>query len=224
MNPVWYALLWRPNLVARRLDQLAARGVDVPNLWQLWLGSLYMAHRVATRPETIGVSETDRVRQTARARLLRIRPLRAPFLLGRRVNPLDTSGLGSSPAHLARHVLGAYHPGGNATYDLQILGLEGRGALEALRTDVAAVVDGTHPNAAFLRDLVVYEGYHEALLARLDGWLASTGEPADLDHAHADTTLTGFLAWCRRQPATPRATLRAALRGGLDFSPRAEAT
>ncbi len=220
----WYAwlLLWRPHHIQHRLAQLRAAGLlqeDV-TLWQIYLGTWYMWHRATYRPETIGLASSP-VRGTLRARLLQYRPLRSPFLFaGRRVNPLDHTGLGASKAHLIRHVLGAHHEHTAFDYDLQLLALD-PGGLEALHALAVAVCEGRHPQAAFLRDLCVFEGYHETVRDTTAAWLARGGaDRPGRAHTDADATLPGFLAWCARQPKTPLETLHALRGAGLDFSPR----
>ncbi len=226
MSPLWNLLHFRPRQIERRLGQLHDAGIVAqrPTLWQLWLGTVYMYHRAVFRPQTIGVDPSSVVRDTLRARLWTVRPLRAPFVLGWAVNPLDHTGLGSSTRHVIRHLLGAFHPGDNLHYDLQIIAQD-PGALEQLRDELAAVVDGTHPWAEFYRDVVVYDGYHARALQIVEGWIArGNREPDGMRHNHADTTLTGFVAWCCRQPSTPRATLAALMSGErIDFSPELEA-
>jgi hypothetical protein len=215
----YHLLLFAPHRVARRLHALKAAGVieQEPTLWQVWLGVLYMWARVLRRPETIGLSDGAPCRSTPRARRLAGRGWRFPALLWvRAVNPLDQTGLGSSTEHVIRHLVGAYHPGQNFLYDLQILDVE-PGALEALEARVRAVVDGSDPHAAFLRDLVVYEGYHERLLEAVVQWRARgrLGEEV----AHPDTTLPAFMRWCAAQPATPVQTARALAAGRLVLRP-----
>lgn len=207
----------RPRRIRARLAGLRAAGVidAAPSLFQLGFGVLYMWHRAAFRPETIGLSDRP-VRPTRRARIFRHRPARAPFLfLGRRVNPLDHTGLESSTAHVVRHLLGAHHDGEAFHYDLQLIAHE-PGVLEDLRDRLQGIVDGTAPDAAFLQDLCVYEGYHADLLAGVQAWLDGT---VRLDHGDPDATLTGLLRWCSLQPNGVRATLRALSRGEIDFRP-----
>lgn len=215
--PPWaWVGLWRPDVVQARLDALAARGEAVPTLFQVWIGVLYMWARVLRRPETIGLSDGEPVRDTPGARRLRHRLLRLAAVLRHRVvNPLDQTGLGSSEAHIVRHLLGAYHPGRNLLYDLAILSLHD-GALERLAAGAQAVVDGSDPCAELRRDLVVYEGYHERLLAAVEAWLREGPPPTE---SHPDTTLPAFLAWCRQAPAGPRDALRQVARGELRLMP-----
>lgn len=211
-----------PNRVADRLQKLAAMGIvdDPPNMWQLWLGATLVRHRALFRSETVGLSTEHPVRDTWRARLFQFRPLRSPFLLfGRRIHPHDTTGLATRRDHLIKHIIGAHHESDDFAYDLQILTTE-PGALEELRDEARAVVSGDHPKAAFLRDLCVYEGYHEQVLATVEDWLERGGlEDPDRDHLNADKTLAGWLTWCSRQPPTLRDTLRAMRRGELSFDP-----
>ena len=220
----YHLLHFRPHRMAARVDALYEAGtIDVrPNLWQLWLGVLYMWHRATFRPETIGLSSAP-IRPNARARAFQWRPARAPFLFdvlglsgGPRVNPLDHTGLGSSVDHVIRHLLGAHHDADDYHFDLALIAHED-GVLTGLRDRVARIVDGSDDDAAFLKDLCVYEGYHESLLHGIDAWIA--GE-LDLDGTDPDATLMGLMRWCAAQPPTLRETLKKARRDGLDFSPR----
>ena len=216
----YHLLHFRPRHIQARLGALTRSGIlDVqPNLWQLWLGVLYMWHRAAFRPETIGLSSAP-VRDTRRARMFQSRPLRSPFLFGgRRVNPLDHTGLGSSVEHTLRHLIGAHHDAADFHFDLQLIAHD-RAALQSLRDTLVSILDGTHPRAEFLQDLCVYQGYHQDLLTGVEAWLA--GEPPPLDHNDPDATLTGLMRWCAKQPEGLRATLRAAARGELSFHPGA---
>lgn len=215
----YYLLLFAPARIERRLRALEAAGVveRAPTLWQVWLGVLYMWSRVLWRPESIGLSDGAPVRDTPGARRYANRVRRFPGLLrARAVNPLDQVGLGSSTEHVIRHLLAAYHPGQNFLYDLQILAVE-PGALEQLAVRARAVVQGAHPDAVWLRDLVVYEGYHERLLEAVEGWLARGRMGAG--EAHPDTTLPAFLAWCAAQPAGPAETWEALRAGRLALQP-----
>lgn len=90
-----YAILLLPRRVQARLEAVERLGVveRVPNLWQVALGVLRMAHRVVFRPASVGTCTTDPVRSTWRARLLAFRPLRFPFLVAERaIAPFDFSG------------------------------------------------------------------------------------------------------------------------------------
>lgn len=219
IGPWWYALLWCPQRIDTRLDRLVADGVipKRPTRWQVWLGVVYMWVRVMKRPETIGLSDGAPVRDTAGARRMDRRLVRIPAVIrARAINPLDQTGLGSSAEHVIRHLLGAYHPGQNLLYDLAILDTE-PGALDTLRARAAAVVDGTDPQAEALRDLTVYDGYHEKLLDAVVRWMDQGRD--DTTQTHPDTTLPAFLAWCAAQPATPAATVQAMARGTMSFTP-----
>lgn len=215
-----------PDAVERGLERLRARGLvdPVPNAWQITLGVMRMWHRIVFRSETIGTSATP-VRGTWRARLLAFRPARFPFLLAERaIAPLDTSGLVSSRERVIRHLLGAHHDAKQFVYDLEILeGFEG--ALDELVQRTREVVERDTPRSRWLRDLVVHDGYHEALLRAAER--AREGE-LDLEEAEAcdpDISFRAYLAWCARQPSTPDDTLHALLEGryslarGLDGEP-----
>ncbi len=204
-----------PSRVAEGLARVERAGLApvVPNVWQITLGVLRMTHRLIFRSQTIGTCKTKPVRRTWRARLLAFRPLRFPFLLWERaVAPLDFSGLLSSRERVIRHLLGAHHDALQFVYDLELLRLY-PGALEELRDRARAVVDGTDPRAEWLRDLVVFEGYHEALLRTTEAALAGTLEIDPETARDPDITFGAYLAWCAAQPSDPEETWRA-LRAG----------
>jgi hypothetical protein len=205
----WWArwLLVDPARIEQTLVRVPASWAR-PNLWQVFLGACAMWQRILFRTETIGTSRTARVRDTWRARLLAFRVVRLPVLLAcRAVAPLDPLGLASTKDRIIHHLLTAHHDGDQFSYDVELLALY-PGAVDELRALVRAVVDGTHPRARWWRDLCVFDGYHEALLAALDGaQRRATEDP--------DATLRATLAWCAAQPPTPAATLRAWRAGAL---------
>jgi hypothetical protein len=215
--PLWArVLLIRPDAIEAALVRVAASGrvPRTPNSWQIVLGVLRMWHRILFRSETIGTSATQPVRATLRARVLSLRMLRFPFLVAERaIAPLDPSGLTSSPERVLRHLLGAHHDGMQLVYDLELLEIAHPGWLEQLRTATRGVVEKDDARSRWMRDLCVYEGYHEHLLEAVER--ASRGELAvSAEHAaNPDITFRAYLAWCARQPATPAETL-ALLRTG----------
>lgn len=209
-------LLPRPDVVASALARIAASRSypETPNLWQIELGVLRMIHRVIFRSETVGTSTRHPVRPTLRARLLASRPLRFPFLLRERaIAPLDYSGLASPPARVHSHLLGAHHDGWQLVYDLELLAAVYPGTIERVRDDARAIVEGRHPRGEWLRDLCVYEGYHEVLLASCEAALDGTLALPEPDASDPDVTFRAYLAWCARQPRTPRETLALLTRG-----------
>lgn len=209
----------RPEVVLATLEKLQAKGVveRVPNLWQVALGALYMRYRMVFRPDSIGVGEVP-VRDSARARLLALRPIRAPFLLRERaIAPFEMTGLSLAPDFLERHLLGAYHPREHALYDLELLALH-EGALGGLREKLVEVVEERSARGTWLKDLCVHEGYHETLLGLVDRALAGDFEARDLA-IPSDATLAGYLRWCASQPATPSETWRAWRAGRFSFDP-----
>ncbi|MEM9191341.1 MAG: hypothetical protein AAGF12_19375 [Myxococcota bacterium] len=205
----FYPLLLRPGCVDEALRRVAETGLvdPVPNLWQVSLGVLRMWHRVIFRFDSIGTSSGPPVRRTWRARAFRFRPIRFPFLLRERaVAPLDFSGLVSSRERIIRHLLGAHHDRDQFVYDLELLSLH-PGALPELEARVRAVVDGSDHRAEWLKDLVVFEEYHETLLLALQG----TAPKNAADKNDPDISLRAYLRWCAAQPTTPRASLAAAM-------------
>lgn len=220
-------LLW-PDLVQARLAAIAASGhvPKTPNLWQIELGVMRMWHRVVFRPNSIGVAATNPVQPGWRARLLAPRPLRFPFVLAAgSVRPWDLSGLVSNPAQLRRHMLGTHHDGLQFVYDLQMLVIH-PGELEQLVAEARAVVEGSHPQAQWLRSLCVYQGYHEQLLAVCEQALTEhqRGERHfglnDRDKQDPDLCFYAYLDWCAAQPATPRATWQAIVADQFSFGRR----
>jgi hypothetical protein len=208
----WYVrvLLVEPEKVRVHLRRMRERGVvDVePSEWQLCLGVLRLWHRLVFRSGTVGTSPGGRVRATWRARWMERKAVRLPFLLAERaVNPLDFTGLRSEPARLTRHLIGAHHDTNQFVFDLELM--TGHGALEELRERVARIVDGRDPKATWLRDLAVFEGYHEHLAAAVERAIAGGPAMSDEEADDPDLTLRGAMRWCARQPATPAATLAA---------------
>ena len=213
MNPnnrdfPWLAwlIVLQPRRVQAALARVQAAGhvVPAPNVWQICLGVLRMWHRMVYRPETIGLS-VDPVRSTWRARCLRYRPIRFPFLIAERaVAPFDLSGLVSSPERIRRHLMGAHHDTRQFVYDLEILALF-PGELERLREEANALVRGNDRRSLWLRDLVVFEGYHERLLEAVCRQLSGTLERDD----DPDISFNAYLRWCAAQPTTPAESLAA---------------
>jgi len=213
--PAAWPILLFARRIERNLRRIRAAGLvdPVPNTWQIALGVLRMWHRMIFRSETIGTSKGNAVRRTLRARLLQYRPLRAPFLIAERaIAPLDFSGLASSPERVIRHLLGAHHDGNQFAYDLQMLSVH-PGRLEELLERVRAVVERDDARSRWLRDLTVYEGYHDNLLAAVERSVERGVELPPGEADDPDISFLAYLRWCALQPATPEATL-AALRAG----------
>ncbi len=123
--------------------------------------------------------------------------------------------VGTSSAAV-RPGLAAHHDGTQALYDLEILASR-PGALGELRAELAAIVDHDTPRGRWLRDLTVFDGYHEHLLALVDDARAGRfGYDAD-DARDPDVSFSAYLAWCAAQPPTPAATLAALRAGALDL-------
>lgn len=220
MQP-WYVrlLLGDTERILAHLDLMRARGVvDVaPNPWQLCLGVLRLWHRNLFRTETVGTSPGGTIRATWRARLLANRAVRLPCLLVERaVAPFDFTGLRSPPERLIRHLLGAHHDGNQFVFDLELLA--GHGRLEQLRDAVSEVLAKDSQRTRWLRDLTVYEGYHENLAAAVERAVRAGGPALTAaEAADPDLSFRGYLAWCARQPATPAATLEAWRAGRFAF-------
>lgn len=213
-HPLTRLMLLDPGRVERRLEAFAARGIleRVPNSWQVTLGAMRMWHRMLFRPESIGNCDNP-VRDSWRARLLHNRALRIPALFhARAIAPWDLSGLFSSHERVGRHLLAAHHEQNQFAYDLEMLA-DDPGSLERIREAAQAVIDGSHPRANWLRDLAVFEGYHEDLVAALDDALAGELRLSPAEQKDPDISFLAFMRWCATQPATPGATRRAWMEG-----------
>jgi hypothetical protein len=219
-DPWWTgALLLFPRRIADNLERVEQAGlvVPAPNLVQVSLGVIRMWVRVVMRPETIGTCAEHPVRPTLRARLLAYRPLRFPFLVREgAIAPLDFSGLASSRERILRHLLGAHHDANQFAYDLELLGIH-PGALEELHERVRRVVTGEDARAEWLRDLVVFEHYHDNLLAAVEHARAHGVRLAPHEADDPDISFTGYLRWCARQPSTWREAIGALVRGEIDL-------
>lgn len=215
-------LLW-PERIGRNLERVRSAGLveRTPTPWQLSLGVLRMGHRLLFRSDTVGTSRTRPVRSTWRARALKYRAVRFPFLLAERaIAPLDLSGLASSPERIVQHLLAAHHDQRQFAYDLQLLRCY-PGSLERLQALVEQVVRGKDPRSRWLRDLTVYEGYHEELLTAVTHAVVGEFALTPAERADPDISFVAYLNWCAAQPATLRQTLAAWLSGELSFAPPA---
>jgi hypothetical protein len=209
-------LLLFPGRIEANLSLAREAGlVDaVPNTWQITLGVVRMWHRLLFRSDTIGTSRDHAIRPTLRARLLATRPLRFPFLIAERaVAPLDFSGLASPPERIVRHLLGAHHDGNQLAYDLELLSCH-PGELANLHERVYDVVFSDTPRSRWLRDLTVFEGYHEKLLAVVQEALENGVPLSEAERNDPDISLSAYLRWCARQPRAPLETW-AAMRIGV---------
>lgn len=187
-------LLLSPATIETRLGQVRDAGFDPPTSAQIAAGVLRMWHRAVFRSETIGTCTDHPVRDNWRARWLQFRPFRFPFLLWERaIAPWDMSGLLSGRERILRHLLGAHHDADQFLYDLEMLAIH-PGAMAELRQRTLAILDGSDPRAEWLRDLCVYERYHENLLAGIDAY-----EAGELHSDDPDISFTAYLAWCRAQ-------------------------
>ncbi len=210
-----HLLLLSPERISAMLEVAHARGMiaEPPNVWQITLGVMRMIHRMMTRPESIGLSVDRPPRQGLRARVLRLRPLRFPFVLAiGAVRPWDLSGLLSRPDDLIRHLVGTHHDRHQFAYDLQILSLT-EGALTRLLTAAIEARAGTNGKARLMQDLCVFEGYHDNLVHAAHNALAGDFLLTPDERQDPDISFEAYLRWCKTQPASPRETI-AALRQG----------
>ncbi len=177
-----------------------------PNLWQVRLGTLKMIHRVLFNSSTIGLCTTDVPRRNLRARLLSNRLIRFPFLVKEQaITPLDLTGFCSSPETIINHLLTAHHDGVQFIYDFQLLELYD-GALEQLHRRVSHIVENSNARARWLRDLTVFENYHESLLNASAQYISGQFSLAHKDTNNPDISFHAFLSWLTSLPDSPKST------------------
>jgi hypothetical protein len=213
-----HLILTSPARVAERLEQVRRAGLveNVPTLFQLELGVVRMWYRVLFRSQTVGTSHAS-PRPNLRARLLERRALRFPFLVRERaIAPLDHSGLVSSPARVMRHLLAAHHDRHQFTYDLELLSLTPAN-LDLLLSRARDVVERDDARARWLKDLTVYSGYHENLVAALSRAVQGDFGLPEPDASDPDVSFRAYLRWCAEQPRDFRELARAIRDGTLDF-------
>ncbi len=218
-----YVLLLKPRVIQKHLEQIEQAGAlpRTPNLWQLSLGVMRMWHRILFRSETIGMCTDYPVRKNWRARLFERRPLRFPFLLAARaVHPLDLTGLASGPDDLINHLVGTHHEKGQFIFDLEILRCY-PGELERLQRTVHDIIDRDDKRSRWLRDLCVYENYHEDLREAVDDAIDNGIALSDEDASDPDLTFFAYMNWCASQPATPTETIKAWRSGQFQLAPEA---
>lgn len=213
-----HLILTSPRRVAERLERVRASGMvdEVPNLFQIELGVVRMWLRVLFRSDTVGTSHAA-PRPNVRARLLEKRALRFPFLVREQaIAPLDHSGLVSSPERVTKHLLAAHHDKHQFSYDLEMLALE-PGVLDALVARARAVASSDDPRARWLKDLAVYDGYHDNLVRAAEkAQRGDFGLPFP-DADDPDVSFRAYLRWCARQPKDAAGLLDALRRGTLDL-------
>ena len=160
------------------------------------------------------------MRPGLRPRLLQYRPLRFPFLVAERaIAPLDFSGLASHPERIVKHLLAAHHDGHQFAYDLQILSAH-PGRLEEVLRLADEVLSSDTKRSRWLRDLVVFEGYHENLYREVKRAIEGDYELPPEEANDPDISFTAYLGWCAAQPKTPSESLRALFRGDLSLAVR----
>ena len=89
------------------------------------------------------------------------------------------------------------------------------GKLEVLRDEIRGLLARDDDRARWLRDLTVFEGYHESLLAAVERAIADGPAMTEDERADPDVSLGAYLRWCARKPPTPRDTAVAWRSGGF---------
>lgn len=199
-----------PELMLKNLALLKEKGhiQEIPTLWQVIQGMAQQWSFTAANLEKLGHDQSHPVRDSAGARLLQPQLLRfIPLLIEGAINPWDRSGLALTPERKMRHILGTHHGGETVMYDMQLLDCY-PGALESLRDQLNEILENDTPRSRWLRDLVVYEGYHEALKRVVDRALAGDFTVPEEAPPGDDYTVGSFVDRCLACPVTPEETLR----------------
>ena len=126
----------------------------------------------------------------------------------RAIAPFDHSGLCSPTWRIVRHLLAAHHDQRQFAYDLQMLRATPE-VLEEVRARALEVIEENTPRSRWLRDLVVFEHYHENLVAAVDDALAGRPLVEPHEEDNPDIGFDAYIRWCLAQPETPMATWRA---------------
>jgi hypothetical protein len=199
--------LWlTPGTVDRRLDELARRGLVAhrPTRAQILFGGLDMLRFV------IEPASRDYYAQKGISfgfhQLLRV--------LDDPVSMIDPTGFLSDRDTIIGHVMQVVHL--NPIYDLELLQMF-PGGLDALESQLEAMLDGSHPRAGTIGAIVEDPGYHARLLDYVRRYRHDPTTPplvreeqtlrADPRFAAAERTfarLPGFLAYCAKLPRSPR--------------------
>lgn len=204
------AIYARADEIPARLERLKARGyIDrIPGRAQLIFGGLDMVRFV------IEPAARDYYRQKGISfglhQLLRV--------LDDPVSMIDPTGFLSARDTIIGHVMQVVHL--NPIYDLQLLECFDDGLAE-LERQVRAMLDGTHPRRATIAAIVEDPAYHARLLDYVVRFRADRDATppvreeqtlrADPVFAAAErtfATLPGFVRYCTRLPADPRALAR----------------
>jgi hypothetical protein len=178
----------------------------MPTPWQIELGVLRMWHRLLFRPQSVGTCVQHPVRRGWRPWLLRFRLIRLPFLVWERaIAPFDHSGLGHGSERLINHLLTAHHDENQFVYDLEILSADPT-ALQTLHDRVSRVLGSPSARTRWLRDLCVFENYHEDLLAATRRAMAGELQLSPSEEVDPDIRFSAYIGWCLAQPPAPAPT------------------
>jgi hypothetical protein len=188
--------------VTRRLARAEQSGfvATTPTRWQLVFGGFDML-RFVIEPAARDYYEQQGI-SFGFHQVLRV--------LDDPVSMIDPTGFLSDRDTIIGHVMQVVHL--NPIYDLQLLQLFPDG-LDALESQVAAMVAGTHPRSGTIGAIVEDPTYHARLLDyirryRLDPETPPLvrqeqtlrGDPAFAAAERTFATLPGFLAYCNRLP------------------------
>ncbi len=215
--PIFHVLLHNPELLQQHLRMLHEQGftTGVPNLWQVYQHWALSVARAFKRGKVPGMDPDAPVRDTPGAQLLQFPAIRFWGLLFEgAINPWDYTGLALTPQRKMKHVMGAYHFDHTFIYDLEVIALY-PGALEQLRDQCLEVLNRDTARTRWLRDLTVYEGYHENLLRCVERCLAGDFSVPDDLKDDRSVKVSYFVEDALALPQTPEATLQAILSGKL---------
>lgn len=213
IDPIYHLLLHNPKLLQKNLRLLKERGHirEIPTLWQVFQGMAQQWWYTVNNLETLGHDFENPIRDSIGAKLLQPHAMRfLPLMIEGAINPADRTGLALTPERKMRHILGTHHPPETVIYDLQLLDCY-PGALDTLRAKLVAIIEGDDFKSRWLKDLVVYEGYHESILPTVDRAIAGDFSVSLPPRPGDDFTVGSFAERCLACPPKPDGTIREAL-------------
>lgn len=203
------AKIWADSAeIARRLDNLAARGLldanaQRPRRLQLYFGGLDQLRWVIVP----GARDYYAQRGISFWFHQVLRFFDDP------VSVADPSGLFSLRETITGHVLQVTHL--DPIYDLELLQMWPTGLLD-FEAEIVAMIDGSHPRAGTIGAIIEDAGYHGRLLDYVRNYrddpqtqrLRRAVQSAAADRhfvaaAERFATLPGYLSWCQQLPRSP---------------------
>ncbi len=194
----------RPSALTARLGRLKALGMigEVPSYWQVL---------VAAQHNMLGAAAVE-TKKFYEAQGIGFREHNWRRFFCDPATMMDATGLFQERDDIVRHVLQTFHR--HPLYDFQLLRMFDDGPEELLR-QTKALLDGAHPLGHQFENLIEDPSYHARLLKQVEEFVRDPvgTKPLPLEYPYEAspelmmamdqfTTLTGFLRYAARLPAT----------------------